>query len=60
MNLPLKQQLSIRWKHKETGEVFRLGMKDAPPANERPPSGAPYKVKKTPKLIARKRTAKPA
>jgi len=60
MHLPLKQQLSVRWKRKETGEVFRIGMNNPPPANERPPSGAAYKVKKPPKLIKRKRTARSA
>ncbi len=60
MHIPLKQQLSIRWKRKESGEVFRLGMKNPPPANDKPPSGDAYKVKKTPKLIKRKLAAKSA
>lgn len=49
MNLPLKQKLSVRWKRKETGEIFRLGMNAPPPPNTKPPSGDAYKVKKQPK-----------
>ena len=29
----------MRWKRKETGEHFRLGMPDPPPPNKRPPVG---------------------
>lgn len=49
MHHPLKQNVSVRWKRKETGEIFRLGMKNPPPPNTRPPSGDAYKVKKKPK-----------
>ena len=34
---PLNQR--IGWKRKETGEYFRVGMKNPPPPNERPPYG---------------------
>ena len=34
---PLHQK--VGWKRKETGEYFRVGMKDPPPANPRPPVG---------------------
>lgn len=40
MHHPLKQNVSVRWKRKETGEIFRLGMKNPPPPNTRPPSGS--------------------
>jgi ferredoxin len=36
---PLNQNISVNWKRKETGEYFRLGMKNPPPPNNRPPSG---------------------
>ncbi len=36
---PLATQISVNWKRKETGEYFRLGMKNPPPPNLRPPSG---------------------
>jgi NAD-dependent dihydropyrimidine dehydrogenase PreA subunit len=36
---PMGQGISISWKRKETGEVFRLEMKNPPPPNTRPPSG---------------------
>ena len=29
----------MRWKRKETGETFRLGMSNPPPPNTRPPVG---------------------
>ena len=35
MNVPLMQR--VRWKRKETGEQFRLGMKNPPPPNLRKP-----------------------
>jgi NAD-dependent dihydropyrimidine dehydrogenase PreA subunit len=35
MELPLNQR--VGWKRKETGEYFRIGMKNPPPPNERPP-----------------------
>ena len=34
---PLNQR--IAWKRKETGEFFRIGMKNPPPPNKRPPVG---------------------
>jgi NAD-dependent dihydropyrimidine dehydrogenase PreA subunit len=37
MTQPINQL--ARWKRKETGEVFRLGMADPPPPNTRPPVG---------------------
>ncbi len=36
---PLNQSLMVRWKRKETGMVFRLGMKNPPSPNTKPPSG---------------------
>jgi NAD-dependent dihydropyrimidine dehydrogenase PreA subunit len=35
MNQPINQL--ARWKRKETGEVFRIGMANPPPPNKRPP-----------------------
>jgi NAD-dependent dihydropyrimidine dehydrogenase PreA subunit len=35
LNWPLT--LRMRWKRKETGENYRLGMPDPPPPNEKPP-----------------------
>jgi NAD-dependent dihydropyrimidine dehydrogenase PreA subunit len=35
---PLQQSIVVRWKRKETGEYFRLGMKNPPPPNTRPPA----------------------
>lgn len=37
MNHPLSQRAA--WKRKETGEFFRVGMKDPPPPYTRPPVG---------------------
>lgn len=37
---PLMQK--VRWKRKETGEHFRIGMPDPPPPNKRPPVGGWY------------------
>jgi NAD-dependent dihydropyrimidine dehydrogenase PreA subunit len=37
VEFPLHQR--IGWKRKETGEYFRIGMKDPPPPNTRPPVG---------------------
>jgi NAD-dependent dihydropyrimidine dehydrogenase PreA subunit len=34
---PLNQR--VGWKRKETGEYFRIGMKNPPPPNTRPPVG---------------------
>ena len=39
MLFPINQQISINWKRKDTGEYFRLGMRNPPPPNIRPPSG---------------------
>jgi NAD-dependent dihydropyrimidine dehydrogenase PreA subunit len=36
---PTSQNISVNWKSKDTGELFRLHQKDPPPANNRPPSG---------------------
>jgi NAD-dependent dihydropyrimidine dehydrogenase PreA subunit len=36
---PLGQNISVNWKRKDTGEYFRLGMKNPPPPNTTPPSG---------------------
>ena len=36
---PTSQRISVNWKRKESGELFRLGMKNPPPPNNRPPSG---------------------
>jgi NAD-dependent dihydropyrimidine dehydrogenase PreA subunit len=36
---PTSQRISMNWKRKDTGELFRIGMKHPPPANSRPPSG---------------------
>jgi NAD-dependent dihydropyrimidine dehydrogenase PreA subunit len=37
LNFPL--MLKVRWKDKETGEHFRIGMANSLPANTRPPIG---------------------
>ena len=37
VEFPLFQR--IGWKRKDTGEYFRIGMKDPPPPNTRPPVG---------------------
>jgi NADPH-dependent glutamate synthase beta subunit-like oxidoreductase/NAD-dependent dihydropyrimidine dehydrogenase PreA subunit len=37
MEHPLNQR--VGWKRKETGELFRVGMKNPPPPNNRPPVG---------------------
>jgi NAD-dependent dihydropyrimidine dehydrogenase PreA subunit len=37
MQHPLNQR--IGWRRKETGEYFRIGMKNPPPPNTRPPVG---------------------
>lgn len=37
MHHPLNQR--VGWKRKETGEFFRIGMKNPPPPNDRPPVG---------------------
>ncbi|MCK4274836.1 MAG: hypothetical protein KAW90_08065 [Dehalococcoidales bacterium] len=36
---PTQQRISMNWKRQDTGELFRLGMKNPPPPNTRPPSG---------------------
>jgi NAD-dependent dihydropyrimidine dehydrogenase PreA subunit len=35
---PLNQSVVVNWKRKETGEFFRLGMKNPPPPNLKPPA----------------------
>jgi NAD-dependent dihydropyrimidine dehydrogenase PreA subunit len=37
MNYPLNQR--VGWKRKSTGEYFRIGMKNPPPPNKKPPIG---------------------
>jgi formate dehydrogenase major subunit len=37
MEFPMNQR--VGWKRKETGEYFRIGMKNPPPPNEKPPVG---------------------
>ena len=37
MEQPLNQR--VGWKRKKTGEYFRIGMKNPPPPNTRPPVG---------------------
>jgi NAD-dependent dihydropyrimidine dehydrogenase PreA subunit len=37
---PASQRISVNWKRKGTGELFRLGMKNPPPPVNRPPSGS--------------------
>lgn len=39
MQHPLSQKISTNWKRKDSGEHFRLGMKNPPPPDTRPPSG---------------------
>ncbi len=36
---PLNQSLPVIWQRVETGEFFRLGMRNPPPPNTRPPAG---------------------
>ncbi|HSW57038.1 MAG TPA: hypothetical protein VLH15_01425, partial [Dehalococcoidales bacterium] len=36
---PLNQRISVNWRRKESGEYFRLGMKNPPPPNTKPVSG---------------------
>ena len=35
---PLNQSIVVAWKRKETGEYYRLGMKNPSPPNTKPPS----------------------
>ena len=35
---PLNQSVIVTWKRKDTGEDYRLGMINPPPANTRPPA----------------------
>ncbi len=37
MKHPMNQR--VGWKRKDTGELFRIGMPDPPPPNNRPPVG---------------------
>ena len=46
MSHPASQNISVNWKRKETGEYFRLGMKNPPPPDTRPPSGGEPEVNK--------------
>lgn len=48
MNWPLMQKM--RWKDKKTGEHFRFGMRNPPPANFKPPVGG-WDVKATKEKI---------
>ena len=43
MEHPLNQR--VGWKRKETGEYFRIGMKNPPPPNTKPPVGLKRKMK---------------
>lgn len=36
---PTSQRISVNWKNRETGEYFRLGMKNPPLSNNKKPSG---------------------
>ncbi len=36
---PLNQSISVIWKRRATGETFRLGMRNPPPPNRKPPAG---------------------
>ncbi len=36
---PLNQSVVVSWKRSQTGEYFRLGMRNPPPPNTRSPSG---------------------
>ena len=36
---PTSQRISMNWKRKSTGELFRIGMKNPPAPNNKPPSG---------------------
>jgi NAD-dependent dihydropyrimidine dehydrogenase PreA subunit len=38
---PLNRTVVMHWKRKETGETFRIGMKNPPPPNTRPALGPP-------------------
>ncbi|OGT79053.1 MAG: hypothetical protein A3J35_05905 [Gammaproteobacteria bacterium RIFCSPLOWO2_02_FULL_52_10] len=38
---PTSQRISVNWKRRETGELFRLGMKNPPPPRPRTASGKP-------------------
>jgi NAD-dependent dihydropyrimidine dehydrogenase PreA subunit len=37
---PLNQSVVVSWKSKQSGESFRLGMRNPPPPNAKPPSGS--------------------
>jgi NAD-dependent dihydropyrimidine dehydrogenase PreA subunit len=38
MRHPLNQSVSVVWKRAATGEMYRLGMRDPPPPNTKPPA----------------------
>lgn len=50
MEHPLNQK--VGWKRKETGQLFRVGMKDPPAPNNRPPVGEPSTVQAVVPLVA--------
>ena len=35
---PLNQSISVIWKRKATGDSYRLGMRNPPPSNTKPPA----------------------
>jgi len=37
LHTPLNRSVIVHWKRKDTDEIFRLGMKNPPPPNTRPP-----------------------
>lgn len=39
MTHPLNQSVSVAWKRVATGAEYRLGMREPPPPNTKPPSG---------------------
>lgn len=51
LHLPITEK--VGWKDKQTGERYRLGMKDPPPANPKRPVGDPTPHLKRPKAQLR-------
>ena len=43
---PTSQRISVNWKHRATGELFRLGMKHPPPSHPQTVSGKPASTRK--------------
>ena len=39
LQIPLNRKVIIHWKRKDTGETYRLGMKNPPSPNTKPPVG---------------------